>query len=261
MGLADTVGGDPMKKLLVAGIAAAAFCGAPALAADMAVKAPPPPPAVAPAYNWTGFYVGGEFGGGWATSTTTDVTATGAFPAGFVHPPVNYSGALGGIYGGYNYQIDQFVIGIDGDYEWASLTATSTEAAAKVAASATSSDKISWVSTVTGRAGYAINNWLLFAKGGWAWAGFSVNGQGVTNAGVLVDTFTGSPTHNGWTLGAGVEWGFAAHWSAKLEYDYVGFNIANFNETSTSAAGVVTVERKSATSSLNMVKAGVDYRF
>ena len=44
-----------MKKLLLAGIAVAAFCGVPALAADMAFKAPPPP---APAFSWAGFYLG-----------------------------------------------------------------------------------------------------------------------------------------------------------------------------------------------------------
>lgn len=263
MGLANSVGGDPVKKLLVAGIAAAAFCGAPALAADMAVKVPPPPPTVAPAYSWTGFYVGGEIGGGWATDTQTNLTTSVTFPAGFVHAPINYSGVLGGIYGGYNYQINQFVFGIDGDYEWASLTGSLTEPAARVAgAVTTSSSKINWVSTVTGRAGYAINNWLLFAKGGWAWAEFSETGRGINAAGVVDATTSSSETRNGWTVGAGVEWGLAAHWSAKLEYDYVGFNTSTFNLTSTSIpAGVVTVLPRTATSSLSMVKAGVDYQF
>src|SRR5579862_6560852 len=158
---------------------------------------------------------------------------------------------------------NQFVIGIDGDYTWAGLTGALTEPSALVAgAVVNTSDKINWISTVTGRAGYAINNWLLFVKGGWAWAGFSETGRGITPAGVVDSATSASSTRNGWTVGPGVEWGFAQHWSAKLEYDYVDFNRANFNLTATNLiTGVVTVSSKSATSSLSMLKAGIDYRF
>ena len=53
-----------MKKLLLSAIALAALTGS-AMAADMAVKAAPPP-MVVPVYNWTGFYIGAN--GGWGQS-------------------------------------------------------------------------------------------------------------------------------------------------------------------------------------------------
>ena len=76
-----------MKKLLVAGIAAAAFCSAPALAADMPVKAPPPAPPVA-APSWTGFYIGGNVGWGWTDPSTVELDAIerGFSPSNFFLP-------------------------------------------------------------------------------------------------------------------------------------------------------------------------------
>jgi outer membrane immunogenic protein len=121
---------------------------------------------------------------------------------------------------------------------------------------------MNWVSTVTGRLGYANSNWLFFAKGGWAWAGFSGVTTTSTPAGAPVDTSTASSRRDGWTLGAGLEWGFAAPWSAKLEYDYVNFNTATYAITEVNATtGAVTFPTRSTTSYLNMVKADVAYRF
>ena len=218
------------------------------------------------AYNWTGFYLGAEGGGGWATSTSTVVSnpATSAFPSGTVLSPVDYSGVLGGFYAGGNYQINQFVIGIDGDYNWSGLTGSGSDLSPIPGNGSVvhSSDKMNWVSTVTGRLGYANNNWLFFAKGGWAWAGFNGTSFTDTATGALSSTGFSSSTRNGWTLGGGLEWGLAAHWSAKLEYDYVQFDTANFTDTSTNVTtGGVGVFPRSATSYLNILKAGLAYRF
>ena len=89
---------------------------------------------------------------------------------------------------------------------------------------------MNWVSTVTGRLGYANNNWLFFAKGGWAWAGFDGFTTTSSTAGVLLNSGMTSLTRNGWSLRT-VKW-FAAHWSAKLEYDYVGFNTGDHHHGS-----------------------------
>jgi outer membrane immunogenic protein len=117
-----------------------------------------------------------------------------------------------------------------------------------------------WITTVTGRLGYTSNNLLLFAKGGWAWARF--DGSTVNSLGAAVfGTSASSETRDGWTVGAGVEYGVTPHISLKLEYDYIGFETANFTSTDTSAAGVVTTPSKSTTSSMNIVKGGVGVRF
>ena len=238
--------------------------GTPALAADMAVKAPLPP---TPVYSWTGLYAGAEIGGGWASQQTTVITqssATPAFPPGTVLNPINVSGVLGGLYAGYNYQINQIVVGIDGDYTWANLTGTGSDISPVPGNGDISNhwDRMRWVSTVTGRLGYANNNWLFFAKGGWAWAGFSGTTTTSSAAGALLDTSTAKSTRDGWTAGVGAEWGFAAHWSAKLEYDYVKFDTAAYAITEVNAGtGAVTFPTRSTTAYLNMVKAGVAYRF
>jgi outer membrane immunogenic protein len=227
-------------------------------AAAPANAASPPYPG---AYNWTGFYLGGEAGWGWATQRITHVTGATAFPAGSIDASLDQNGPLAGVYAGYNYQINQFLVGIDGDIATTDITGTGRDVSAVNGDVSSHSDQLSWIATATGRVGYVSNNWLLFAKGGWAWAPFTEANILRTPGGGLANASASSDTHNGWTVGAGVEWGFAAHWSAKLEYDYIGFATANYLTTITSAAGAVSTEARSATSSLNMLKAGVAFRF
>jgi outer membrane immunogenic protein len=242
-----------MKKFLAACIAAAAFCAEPAFAA---------PPA-APVFDWTGFYIGGQVGGGWHASQGTRLNNPSPdFPIGFVSPTLHTSGFLGGGYAGFNYQIDRFVIGIDGDYSWANLSGSNTSVGLFGATDPTIGHQ-DWIATLAGRLGYAINDWMLFGKAGWAWEGVHANGEGFSAAGV----FTGvgiNPEHtrNGWTFGTGIEWGFARNWSAKLEYDYVKFNTANVHFIIVpSPAGPVSINQFSVVSSLNMVKLGIAYRY
>ena len=104
-----------MKKLLVAGAALAVLIGTPAFAADMALKAPPPPPA--PIFSWTGFYIGGELGGAWANGHVTDSLFG-------LDASSSHDGWLGGAVVGYNYQTSNVVFGIEADFDWTSLNAT-----------------------------------------------------------------------------------------------------------------------------------------
>jgi outer membrane immunogenic protein len=254
-----------MRNVIVSLAVLAVIPVASAAAAEMPLKAPPVPYT---GYNWTGFYAGAEFGGGWASQTATILTQTGtfgntAFPPGTVTAPTNPSGVLGGFYGGGNYQINQFVLGIDGDYNWADLTGSSTDVSPFNGAVAGHNIRMNWLATVTGRVGYVVNNnWLLFAKGGAAWAGWSSSSSTTNAAGALVSTSTGSSTRDGWTVGGGVEWAFNAHWSAKLEYDYVQFARLTTTETDINAAtGAIGFPTRSVISDVNVVKAGIAYHF
>jgi outer membrane immunogenic protein len=255
-----------MRYVVVALVGATALSVASvslASAADLPTKAPIYKAPAMAAYNWTGFYVGGQIGGGWRSEQATVVTGTGAFPPGYVGNTVNESGVLGGGYAGFNYQINQFVVGIDGDYSWAGLNGSTTETGPTGFTSNIMS-KEKWVATLTGRLGYAMNNWLFFGKAGWAWAGVSGTTATYNSAGANFGNGTSSSTTNGWTIGTGVEWGFARNWSAKLEYDYVKFNTDTYTLTDTSVLpvpGVVTAYTRSATSSENIVKLGLAYRF
>jgi outer membrane immunogenic protein len=149
-----------MNRIVAAvGVAAltAVFSHA-AFAADLPPRVEAIPykaPALVPVFTWTGFYLGGEVGGGWATDKVTNVTGNLAFPPGFVHAPNHPDGVLGGIYGGYNYQIGPWVLGVDGDYTWAGLKGRSVDVG-PTGSVATANDKVDWVATATRRGGYAM---------------------------------------------------------------------------------------------------------
>ena len=77
-----------------------------------------------------------------------------------------------------------------------------------------------WLTTATGKLGYAWDRVLLYGKGGGAWVG--ANNPNLTVNGVG-QTLSSSTTNNfGWTAGVGIEWAFAGNWSARAEYDFIG---------------------------------------
>ena len=121
----------------------------------------------------------------------------------------------------------------------------------------TSTVKTKDIAMVTGRLGYAANNWLFYFKGGGAWGQGNLNGTGVLANGTFFETTSSSTDRSGWVVGAGVEWGFSPGWSAKLEYNHVDFGSTNV-AINTSLATTSFV-RSSET--VDIVKAGVNYRF
>src|SRR5712692_3442762 len=100
-----------MKKLLAASIAAAAFCSAPAIAADMPVKAPIYK-AVTPPFDWTGFYAGGQVGYAWGDAT---FFIPGILIVPTVTAKIDPNGIFGGGHLGYNWQFGKLVAGIESD--------------------------------------------------------------------------------------------------------------------------------------------------
>jgi outer membrane immunogenic protein len=249
-----------MKKTAII-ISALALCPVVASAADMA-PAYKAPPMVAPiVYSWTGFYIGGHIGGGWADQGSVELDpGTNAFPTGTVFAKKNMSGFLGGVQGGYNWQINNIVLGIEGEYTWADVSGSATTISTVprfVGFSSISTSKLQDIALVTGRLGYAANNWLFYVKGGGAWGhGKSFSFNDFAN-GTLFDTSSSSTDRSGWVVGVGAEWGFAPNWSAKLEYNYIDFGSENV--TLNSSNGTQSFVRSSET--VNIVKAGVNYRF
>jgi outer membrane immunogenic protein len=229
-----------MRASLLFGICLAALAAAPAIAADLPLKAPPAPPPV-PAFNWTGFYIGANIGGAFTHDTLTD-NLTGASLSS------NNDGFIGGGQVGYNWQINSWVLGVEWDIDGTTLSRTGPGVVTAIGTlqGHTSTD---WISTLTGRIGYAADRWLWYAKGGGAWAQESAS---ITNLGTGASV-SASNTRSGWTVGGGVEWAFAQQWSAKLEYDFVRLDNSNFN---TFVGDSLTFRRD-----INMVMAGVNYRF
>jgi outer membrane immunogenic protein len=243
-----------MRKYVLPFVALAAMPIATASADEMAVRGPLMPVS----HGWTGFYLGGEVGGGWSSDSVTIVTRTStAFPAGTSLSTLNNSGVLGGLYGGYTYQMGFLVFGFDGEYNWADLAGSSSTRSPTGTSTSNVSDKVTWISTVTGRFGLGNDDWLFFVKGGGAWAEFSSSSTTVSGTGAVTGRASSADLRSGWTVGSGVEYRFAAHWSLKLEYDYIGFSSANFSSLEVSGA----VGARSATSYINEAKGGVSYRF
>ena len=161
-----------MKKLLLATVGLVALgVAAPASAADMPVKAAPPPP-VAPIYNWTGFYIGAHVGGAW---TDTDwfypCSATNLLipsPCNLAQGGHSASSWLAGGQVGFNYQVGRFVWGIEADFSATRMEGRNLDVAFPTQEFLHS--RTDFIGTVAPRVGVAWDRVLLYAKGGVAWA-------------------------------------------------------------------------------------------
>jgi len=174
-----------------------------AQAADLPPRAPAPAPAVvvpAPAYNWTGFYIGANGGYGWSGASVTvgGVTVDGG----------DLKGPFAGGQIGYNFQSGMFVFGVEADGQWANIKESYS------IAGLTFSDKINYFFTARGRIGVAAQNVLFYGTGGYAHIGME---SSVTNG---VATISVSGDRGGWTAGGGAEIAFG-NASLKFEYLYI----------------------------------------
>jgi outer membrane immunogenic protein len=231
--------GTMRRAMLAFGLAGATMWGSAAMAADInrPVYKAPPAGVLPAAYDWTGFYIGGHIGYGWAKNTFTDPFVP------FSVSDSNANGIMGGGQVGYNYQIGQFVIGVEGD-----MSGTGIKGGPAVLG-ANFNTNVDWTATATGRAGLAFDRWLVYAKGGAAWA----HDRYSTNFYTFPGTVELTDTRFGWTVGAGVEYAFAPQWSAKLEYNYMDFGTKNV----AFAPGRLT----DVNQQINAVKLGVNYKF
>jgi len=181
---------------------------ASAFAADLPSRRPPPVYTPVPLFTWTGFYVGGDIGYTWGTDTHSN-------PAGAVFQATP-QGEIGGAHIGYNYQISQFVVGLEGDVDGLSFRNTVGVPGGGVVATT-----IPIEGSVRGRLGYAWDRALFFATGGAAFA--QVQHNYFNAAGVSDPGNTYSSTRVGWTVGGGVEYALSNNWSVRGEYRYADF--------------------------------------
>jgi outer membrane immunogenic protein len=237
-----------MKKFLLASAALIAVgMSAPATAADMGVyKAEP---AVAYAYNWTGFYIGGHVGAGWGSSRQSFYQSNAApfnavqFAAVNLGQGRNTYG-LGGFHGGYNWQATpNILLGVEGDISWAMGGNSSLgvqlfrndTGAAVFNNFLNMSNNMNWLSSLRGRLGFiAANNVLIYGTGGAAWIRRTTSGNVNNPAGSNTSSIrdTAGQTLSGWVAGGGLEYMFAQNWTVRAEYLYYG----GFAGRTTSAA-------------------------
>jgi outer membrane immunogenic protein len=269
-----------MKKFVLISAAILALgATAPARAADLPVMPVKAPPLVV--YSWTGWYIGLNAGYSWGRSNTTlDLLngATGAVLA-TTNGKLNLNGWLVGGQLGYNWQSGSWVLGVEGDIQWANekgstgvscntifCLPTAIVAGGVLASTVTLNQKIDWFGTLRGRLGTTVISptVLLYVTGGLAFghvksdltvSGFNANGAPI---GLASST---SDTNLGWVAGAGLEGVISGRWTGKVEYLYM--DLGTFSGTSAVlAAGPPTLQaRFSSKVTDHILRAGLNYRF
>jgi outer membrane immunogenic protein len=234
-----------MRWTLVVAAAIVVAAAGDARAADLPTPSLPPPlpPAV---YNWTGFYLGINGGFGTGNSNWSDgvIGTTGSFPT---------SGFLVGGTAGVNYQISEYVFGIEGDGDWTNLRGNSGSTCGAISAVVTPpvscQTQSQWLATVRGRVGYAFDRILLYGTAGAAF--------GNVQTGLNPPSTFDSAVEAGWAVGAGVEVAFAQNWTARAEYLFVDLP----NVTCTTAANCGGAAGSIVSFNENIIRAGVNYKF
>jgi outer membrane immunogenic protein len=277
-----------MKRILIGIAAIASLASTVASAADLAprvyTKAPAP---IAAVYDWTGFYVGGNIGYSWGRSNDTSSLTNGAGTVLFsATDKTNLNGIVGGGQAGYNWQMQNWVLGLEADIQGTGEKGThyyncgigictpstilpgfnvAVFTVPGVAVPLSLTQKIDWFGTVRGRVGIlATPQILLYGTGGLAYGG--VNSSESIGAAAL--GFSSNDTRVGWTVGAGIEGAIGGGWSAKLEYLYVDLGKTSGSFLTTIPAfGAGTVASGTLTSSYssritdNILRVGVNYKF
>ncbi len=288
-----------MKRIYAAALGVVGASGS-AFAADLqpVYKAPV---AAAPAYSWTGLYVGGHVGGAWANndwffpsnsinSVAQEPVGTpfqGSFPnsqagllattlTGYQGPTVgpfnvssgtnSASGWLAGVQIGYNYQIKNWVLGVEGEANWTSLKGSNLDPS-HPNINQTDTD---FIGVLGGRLGYAWDRLMLYGKAGGAWAHdkysvisnttFAVGNGSPAPVTVTSGTMVDAATVNrfGYMLGAGAEYALTPQWSVKAEYEYLDFGRQRTTLTPTTA--VVSPFDEDIRQRIQIAEIGLNYK-
>jgi outer membrane immunogenic protein len=155
--------------------------------------------------DWTGFYVGLQGGGAFGSARWTD-------PFSGVADDPKPTSFVGGGQIGVNWMRDSFLVGVEWDF-------TGTQLDNSVADSLRFVHEVrtDWLSLVTGRVGYAVNRYLAYVKGGFAFG----DERNIVTSPNRGSADSGMTTQYGWTVGGGIEYAISPNWSAKVEYDFV----------------------------------------
>ena len=263
-----------MKNFLVAGIAVAAFCAAPAIAADLPMKAPvyKAAPAVVPMFSWNGCYLGAHAGYGWGKNTNSfgDAIESGGTEGGAIEipefGPYNHS-TRGGIVGGQlgcNYQAaSNWVVGLEGELFWTGMkgSITTTEDLPPDPGSFSQfQSKNRWDGDIALRLGYAVDRSLLYGKVGVGWGKFNyieTHDDFPVDNGCNSCSVSYNNTRAGLLLGLGWEYAFQNNWTFKLEYDYINFGSHNIPYPNLDA----TIQSFPVKDTKQIVKVGFNYLF
>jgi outer membrane immunogenic protein len=281
-----------MKNLLVVCIAVTALCGAPALAADMAVKAQPIASVPAPVYGWTGWYAGINAGYSWSNSSIDTTATDGAAALGVginfqssaltsgsnYNIPTSQQGFIGGGQVGYNYQMGAYLAGFETDIQGiasrkngGNVVNSIPFGAAFQNVSAASNMRIDYLGTLRGRLGIIVRpSTVIYATGGLAYGGVSAQTQesAITTNGSSLAFGSGnfSTARAGYTIGGGAEMLLNPKWSIKAEYLYYDLGSAKYSlspliQFDLGTQATSTNATSTARFNGSIARAGVNYHF
>ena len=245
------------RQILLASVGAIAIAGS-AFAADLPHRGPPPvylPPP--PIFTWSGLYMGGQIGYAWASDTanftTLDPDRT------FFSADTSPQGVIGGAHVGYNLQIAQWVVGLEGSVDGTSLSKSVFLAGGPGFLDPDHPDlavgsRAEVQGSIRARLGFAFDRVLLYATGGAAFAGVK-NDYALSRTISLSEGI--SKTRSGWTVGGGLAYAVTNNWSIRAEYRYSDFG--SYNDYPFATLASVPVARHHLTE--NQVQAGFSYKF
>jgi len=199
-------------------------------------------------YDWTGFFVGLNGGYGFTDGQTIHVKPNFHDKAG----SLDLNGLFGGAQVGANWQSGNWVVGAEADLQLSDIVDSDRQNANGLVFS--SKGAVDWFSTVRLRTGYAIDNIMIFGTGGLATAGADYKVRTVDDPAAALN-LSDSYMATGWTAGAGVEWGFSANSSAKIEYLYTDLGRKEIG------SGLSDDSYFKAAPGFQSIRMGVDFRF
>jgi outer membrane immunogenic protein len=287
-------------RTLLASASFLVLSAASVLAADLPMSYKSPAPIVAPVYTWTGFYIGVNAGGGAMNDTNnsgggsnnnvaslSSIGSSGNIGMGIGGGGSAFHGT-GGLAGGqlgYNYQITNWVFGVEGEAYWSGMKGTFDSSRNFYNGSGILEEtefthnqtQNKYDFTIAGRMGVAFDRTLVYGKAGWAWGRFDAlasNGDNlfapVFTPSMSLNTATWGGNLNGPLFGLGIEYLVTNNWTVKLEYNYIVFGARSFATTSCSTStGSPTTCVGNGQSSGNtplgadkqLFKFGVNYKF
>jgi outer membrane immunogenic protein len=257
-----------MKKLAFATAAVTLMLTGAASAADLAARPYTKAPAIiAPIYNWGGFYVGINGGGGWAHKCWDMVSVTGIPIATIAEGCHDASGGTVGGQLGYRWQASNWVFGLEAQGNWADFRGSNLSGNLTFATPYTNRTKVEAFGLFTGQVGYAWNSFLLYVKGGAAvtsdkYDAFTNGVFGVFPVGTAFDR--GSETRWGGVVGIGGEYAFSPNWSLGLEYDHLFMGNRTVTMTAVGSLGIPagSVTRGAdIRQDVDIVTARINYKF
>jgi outer membrane immunogenic protein len=260
--------------------AGAVALGAGASAADLPLKAAP---MIVPQFSWTGFYIGATVGAARTRSETSLNVVNGVPPLyspldipnldAFGSPHMSGTNAIFGVKGGYNQQWGAWVLGVEGDFSSFHFNQTTANAGNPFvvtfpgAGSAQMSTNVdtSWLATIRGRAGFAVDHWLFYGTGGAAFANVKYSntyrGFSPLGSGFEFEATQASQTRVGWAAGAGVDYALTPNWILSAEYLHVdlgSIHAAGLVTTGSASTGTFNFSTKVTS---DLVRFGAAYKF